>query len=156
MATNLIELAEQEKTAAEQRLKMLQEEMDRATQEVARATREVDALRSFIETGNRLASLQGMGQEKERLHKPPGANGTAAKVKVQAESLAGWSAKLLLEKGPLHLKEIVAALEFSGRSSGQKKFSTNVYSAMWRRLNDLFVKNGSVWSLQTKEVEFVK
>jgi hypothetical protein len=135
MSNALIELAKKKKAAAEQIAQRLQEELRRAEQEVME-------WQSFIDRAQSLASGSP----------PP----SPKRVSVQRESIAGMCAKLVMAKGPLSLKSLVAELRNAGKGHGSDNFSTVVNSALWRRREDLFEKKeDGLYHLRTEDIDFV-
>lgn len=154
MSVKMIEQAKQKLATAEKRLQELEEEEARVRDDVA-------GWRDFILRAEGLAistngnSAKVVSDEQDAGDSPP--NGSeAGKVQVKKDSLAGLSARLILDNGPLRLKELVVHLTEIYKDAGIKDFPTALNTAIWRRREDLFIKDETKrYSLRTKEIQFV-
>jgi hypothetical protein len=143
-ASEFIALAKAKRDAADRRVSELAAELARAQQEL----HEWDIV---------LARVQSLAETPQR--SLPGLNGTTLShmVKVRARSIAGYAAKILLEKGPMPLGELTDAIaEMEPSAAKADNFRTVVNTALWRRREDLFDKSeDGVFSLKTDRVLLV-
>lgn len=154
MVVRMIEQAKRELAVAEERLRKLQEQE-------ARAREDVEGWKDFVRRAEGLvASSDGNGtrtlsDEKDAMTSLP--NGyEPGKIHVKRDSLAGLCVKLIVDKGPLRLKELVTHLRTMGKDEGIKDFPTALNTALWRRREDLFTKDEAKrYILRTKEIQFV-
>lgn len=149
--SDIIELAKEELAAAELLVAKIAEELDHATHKVKE-------WQSFIEKAE-LLEAQASGKrnsQKPALVYPPLAPDENGSVRVQANSLVGQAAKLVLAHGPLSLDRLVESMRTPNEEQGPKDFRNAVNSALWRRQDDLFMKKDNEYHLRTQDIEFVE
>jgi hypothetical protein len=149
MPENIIERARERKLAAEQALQRLQEQVEQTRQQIAEWEAFIAKAESLV--GN--APLHEPAPEKEP--ESPSQNGSGP-VQVKAGSLVARAAAILLARGPLALKTLVAELQAQGVGAGVSGFQTNLNTALWRRRQDLFEKKEGIYYLRTPNFVIVE
>lgn len=168
MAINLIDSATKKRTLAQQEVARLQAQIEAAKQRLeaatialAAATQELEKWQNFLFVADSLdtesthaASSSGDAASSDGI--PDSSSNGDGRVSVQADSLPGLAVKLILKYGPMELTDIVRELETAGRKAeGATDFRTLVNSALWRRQEDVFRKDGKLYHLRTQNIEFL-
>jgi hypothetical protein len=128
MATDVLQLARLRCAEIEREIQVLQEEASR--------------LQLFIQTGESLRSGDtGKPSKTTPESKEVAGGGTKTRPAVRDGTHAAFTARLLTEKGPLPLHEIVEAMIKAGRGNEGDEIglAASVNSALWRR-SDLFAR----------------
>jgi hypothetical protein len=153
----MIAQARERMVAAEQRVQELEDLITRTKEEAnewAMFIRRAEILMSG-EQSNGAASEKSEVQASEVIvRRPDHAHEAEQQVRVKRDSLPGHAAKLIKEKGPMSLRELVDAMTADGVLRGKRPDAV-LNSALWRR-EDLFERKDKKYHLRTLEYELVE
>ena len=151
--STLIERAMQRKVEAEHRRDAAKRKLDAAQFELEIATTEAAEWALFLDKAKILGAE--LSPEPSSASVPHDPTVTPDRVSVRADSWAGKCAKLIQDNGPQSLKSLVAELVKTETVDDVEKFTNSVNSAIWRRKDDLFIKdvNGR-YTIRAKEVVY--